>query len=105
MSHNDVNAYSNPRSTKKTVEIHSVGITPCTIASYLGLEKTDVFTSHCFRRSSATLLAIGRGDIINLKKDGKCTTPKVEEGYLEGALESKVDMVNKLQAECSKNNL
>lgn len=97
--------FRNGKCSTQVVGLHSVGKAPSKIASYLKLENPGEFTGHCFRRSSATLLVEGGGDIINLKRHGGWKSSTVAEGYLEDSIKNKVDIANKIHAGCSKNNI
>lgn len=78
--YNDVNFfvnYNNGRCTKQNVEMNKIGNMGKQIASYLELPNPELYTGHCFRRSSATLLIDAGADTMALKRQGgwKSTTP------------------------------
>ena len=50
------------------------------IASLLGLPESQKYTSHCFRRTSATLFAEGGGTIDQLKRFGRWKCDSIAEG-------------------------
>lgn len=50
--------------------INTIGKISCKIAEYLKLEAPSLYTGHCFRRSSATLLANHEDDLLTLKRLG-----------------------------------
>lgn len=75
---------------------NSIGNFPKKIATYLKLDKIDTFTGHCFRRSSATLLANAGGDILQLKKLGGWKSSTVAEGYVENSLKGQLNIANML---------
>ncbi|KAJ8986011.1 hypothetical protein NQ317_013895 [Molorchus minor] len=54
------------------------------------------FTGHCFRRTSATLLANTGGDILQLKKLGVGNPNTVAEGYVENSLHGQIKIANML---------
>ncbi|KAJ8963594.1 hypothetical protein NQ317_012696 [Molorchus minor] len=56
--------------TRQPFGHNAIGSFPKKIATYLKLENVNRFTGHCFRRTSATLLANTGGDILQLKKLG-----------------------------------
>jgi hypothetical protein len=60
------------------VGIHTFAAMPCQIVTFLKLQNPSQYTGHCFRRSSATVLAGHGADITTLKRhDGwKSTTAK-----------------------------
>ncbi|KAJ8975441.1 hypothetical protein NQ317_014199 [Molorchus minor] len=49
--------YVNGKCTSQVVGVHTIGKVPSMIARYLRLPNPETYTGHCFRRSSATLLA------------------------------------------------
>jgi len=65
------------------VGIHSFGSMPSKIAIFLKLENPTQYTGHCFRRSSATVLAGHGADITTLKRHGGWKSTTVAEGYIE----------------------
>ena len=89
--------YNKGKCSIQPVGLHSVGKAPSKIASYLGLSNPEQFTGHCFRRSSATLLVEGGGDILNLKRHGGWKSSQVAEGYIEQSLQNKIDIASKIQ--------
>ncbi|KAJ8965860.1 hypothetical protein NQ317_009224 [Molorchus minor] len=56
--------------TRQPFGHNAIGSFPKKIATYLKLENVNRFTGHCFRRTSATLLANTGGDILQLKSWG-----------------------------------
>lgn len=48
--------YKNARCTNKCVGVNFLGSVPKKIAEYLGLPNPELYTGHCFRRSSAILI-------------------------------------------------
>lgn len=58
--------YLNEKCTIQPVGIHRIAKVPQIVAKYLGLEDPSSFTGHCFRRTSASILAnagVTMGDI------------------------------------------
>jgi integrase len=88
--------YSNNKCTKQPVGIHSFGSMPVKIATFLNLENPAQYTGHCFRRSSATVLAGHGADITTLKRHGGWKSTTVAEGYIEDSLKSKIAIANQL---------
>jgi integrase len=70
--------YSKNKCTVQSVGIHTFAAMPCQIVTFLKLQNPSQYTGHCFRRSSATVLAGHGADITTLKRhDGwKSTTAK-----------------------------
>lgn len=89
--------YNKGKCNKQPVGIHTVGNAPSKIATFLRLPNPEEYTGHCFRRSSATLLANGGADIIHLKRHGGWSSSQVAEGYIEDSVQNKIDIANKIQ--------
>uniref|UniRef100_A0A1Y1N1P7 Tyr recombinase domain-containing protein n=1 Tax=Photinus pyralis TaxID=7054 RepID=A0A1Y1N1P7_PHOPY len=84
-----------------TVGIHTFGSIPSKIATFLKLENLGSYTGHCFRRSSATLLA-GRGaNITTIKQHGGWKSTAGAEGYIEDSLKARVAIANQLVGQTS----
>lgn len=88
--------YSNNKCTRQPVGIHSFGKMPCKIAKFLKLPNPTQYTGHCFRRSSATVLAGHGADITTLKRHGGWRSTTVAEGYIEESLKGKIAIANQL---------
>lgn len=69
---------------------------PRQIASYLNLPNIDQYTGHCFRRTSATLLADSGASISTLKRHGGWKSSTVAEGYVEDSIENKTKITSKI---------
>lgn len=82
--------------TRQPFGHNSIGNFPKKIATYLKLESVNGFTGHCFRRTSATLLANTGGDILQLKRLGGWKSSTVAEGYVENSLHGQVKIANML---------
>lgn len=52
--------YRNDKCTQQQVGINQFGKIPSLIATFLNVPQPDAYTGHCFRRSSASLLKLGR---------------------------------------------
>ncbi|XP_023313162.1 uncharacterized protein LOC111693184 [Anoplophora glabripennis] len=88
--------YQNKRCINQVVGINSIGGMPSLIAKYLKLPNSDAYTGHCFRRTSATLLANAGGDICSLKRHGGWKSSTVAEGYVEDSINNKIQISNKI---------
>ncbi|XP_031350882.1 uncharacterized protein LOC116176442 [Photinus pyralis] len=84
------------RITKQPFGHNSIGNFPKKIAAFLKLENVNGFTGHCFRRTSATLLANTGGDILQLKRLGGWKSSTVAEGYVENSIHGQVQIANML---------
>jgi integrase len=71
---------------RQPVGIHSFGDMPSKIATFLKLENPKQYTGHCFRRSSATVLAGHGADITTIKRHGGWRSTAVAETYIEDSL-------------------
>lgn len=77
--------YKNGKCTSQVVGKNTLGNTPKMIAKFLKLVDPFSYMGHCFRRSSATLLADGGADLINIKRHGGWKSSAVAENYLKFA--------------------
>lgn len=82
--------------TKQVIGRHKIAKIPKEIATYLNLTNPECYTGHCFRRSSATLLADSGANLTILKRHGGWKSDKVAEGYIEDSIENKTDINNKI---------
>lgn len=89
--------YRNGRCIQQRVGIHTVGAMPKKIAEYLKLENPEKYTGHCFRRTSATLLANAGVDSSVLKRHGGWKSSAVAEKYVEDAIEGKTKIARMIQ--------
>lgn len=93
---------------KQPVGKNTFGMLPSKIATFLTLPNPNLYTGHCFRRSSATLLADSGADITNLKRHGGWKSSSVAEGYIEDSIQQKVITAEKIlgrDVASSSNNL
>lgn len=88
--------YQNKRCVNQVVGINSIGKMPSMIAKHLKLPDYEAYTGHCFRRTSATLLANAGGDIFSLKRHGGWKSSTVAEGYVEDSINNKIQISNKI---------
>lgn len=89
--------YRKGRCIQQRVGIHTIGAMPKKIAEYLKLENPEKYTGHCFRRTSATLLANAGADVSVLKRHGGWKSSSVAERYVEDALEGKTKIARMIQ--------
>ncbi|KAJ8913992.1 hypothetical protein NQ315_008984 [Exocentrus adspersus] len=61
--------YQNQKCTRQPVGINKFGNIPKQIATFLHLKGPHLYTSHCFRRSSATIVVDAGADITTLLSD------------------------------------
>jgi integrase len=88
--------YEKGRCCSSPVGINTVGNIPSKVATFLKLDKPTEYTGHCFRRSSATLLANRAGDLLTLKRHGGWKSGSIAESYVEESLKRKIDVANML---------
>jgi integrase len=60
----------NGRCVNNPIGINTMGKVSKEIATFLRLPQPELYTGHCFRRSSATQLANRGGDLLTLKHHG-----------------------------------
>lgn len=58
----------------------------------------ELYTGHCFRRNSATLLVNNCADIHQLKRYGDWKSSTVAEGYVDDCLTHKIDFGKNITA-------
>ncbi|RVE53695.1 hypothetical protein evm_001587 [Chilo suppressalis] len=75
---------------------NKIGSIPREIATFLGLLEPPLYTGHCFRRTSATLLAESGADLLSLKRHGGWKSNSVVEGYIEDSIQSKSKICNSI---------
>lgn len=91
-------AYNNGRCNSQPVGRNTHGNLPFRIAEFLSLEDPKSYTGHCFRRSSATLLADAGADLTTVKRHGGWKSSTVAEGYIEDSIENKMAVSSKILA-------
>ena len=74
------------------VGLNTIGKVPSQIAKYLNLSDPHEYTGHCFRRSSATLLANKGADFLSIKRHGGWRSSTVAEGYVEESIQNKIQV-------------
>ena len=62
---------------------------PSVVAEFLNLVNPKMYTGHCFRRTSATLLADSGANLVTLKRLGGWRSSAVAETYIEDSVEKK----------------
>ncbi|KAJ8979071.1 hypothetical protein NQ317_011472 [Molorchus minor] len=81
--------YTSNKCTVQPVGINIFGKMPTDIARFLKLPNSELYTGHCFRRTSASLLADSGANLCAIKRHGGWKSSSVAEGYLEDSLENK----------------
>jgi hypothetical protein len=60
---------------------------PRIVANYLKLPNPEMYIGHCFRRTSAILIADTGADLVTLKRLGGWRSSSVAESYIEDSFE------------------
>lgn len=98
--------FINFRSGKCSIQpigINKIGGMPKKIANFLNLPHPELYSGHCFRRSSASHLANSGEDLMTLKRHGGWKSSAVAEGYVDASLSKKIDISNTLSKQINKN--
>lgn len=88
--------YQKGKCTVQRIGVNKLGGMGKEIAKYLNLPNHELYTGHCFRRSSATILVDAGGDITSLKRHGGWKSTAVAEGYIDKSEKNKFDTANKI---------
>jgi len=75
--------------SKQVIGINTIANFPKIVATYLKLEKPENYTSHTFRRTSATLLADSGASILDIQRQGGWKSSTVAASYVEDSLGNK----------------
>ncbi|KAJ8921715.1 hypothetical protein NQ315_010625 [Exocentrus adspersus] len=81
------------------VGINTLATVPSIVASFLNLPNAQLYTSHCMRRTSTTLLANKGADLTTIKRHGGWKSSAVAESYIEDSISNKLDIARKVQGE------
>ncbi|KAJ8973825.1 hypothetical protein NQ317_000431 [Molorchus minor] len=81
--------YTSNKCTIQPVGINIFGKMPTDIARFLKLPNSELYTGHCFRRTSACLLADSGANLYTIKRHRGWKSSSVAVGYLENSLENK----------------
>lgn len=96
--------YQKGRCTTQKIGINKLGAMGKEIAKFLKLSNPNLYTGHCFRRSSATLLVDGGGDLTCLKRHGGWKSTSVAEGYIDDSLQNKMATAKKILNSMEQNS-
>ena len=80
---------SDGKCENKPIGINKIGSFPKEIAKFLKLPNPELYTGHCFRRTSITMLADGGADITTIKCHSGHKSTTIAEGYIENSRQSK----------------
>lgn len=81
--------YRKGKCTTQPIGRNKFLLIPKMVATFLGLENSETYTGHSLRRTSATLLCDGGGDITQLKRHGGWRSTTVAERYIENSINNK----------------
>lgn len=81
------------------IGIHTIGKMPKLIAVFLKLPNPELFSGHCFRRSSASHIANKGGDLITIKQHGGWKSSAVAEGYIDTSMKRKIEVAQMFSSE------
>ena len=85
------------------IGINTIGCMPSVIAQFLNLSDVERYTSHSFRRTSATLLVDAGADITTLKRHGGWKSNSVAEGYIENSINNKRKVGQQIEESVTRN--
>lgn len=100
--------FTNFRSNKCTVQpvgVNTMAKIAFNIAAFLKLPNPESYTGHCFRRTSASLLANSGADILELKRHGGWKSSTVVEGYIDDSIQNKIRTSKKISIENVDNTI
>lgn len=96
--------YQKGKCTVQPVGINKFAKIPQMIAKFLKISDASLFTGHCWRRTSATLLVDGGADLLTLKRHGGWKSSAVAERYLEDSSERKMSIARKILGDHNSSN-
>lgn len=96
--------FQNGKITRQVVGINKLGAVPKNIAEYLKLSDAALYTGHCFRRTSSTILIDAGGDLMALKRHGGWKSSTVAESYVDESILNKTITSNRI-LQTVENNL
>lgn len=95
-------SYRNGMCFSQPVGKNSFGSFPQKIAKFLNLPNANLYTGHCFRRTSASLLADSGANVDQLKRHGGWKSGTVAEGYVERSISNKKHISDQIFKQCSE---
>lgn len=82
--------YRQQKCTTQPVGINTIYSIPKKIADFLKLANSEMYTGHCFRRSSATMFANSGADLVKVKRLGGWKSSSIAESYIEESISNKI---------------
>jgi hypothetical protein len=83
--------YRNNKCSTHPVSINTFAKIPCTVAQFLKLDQPQLYTGHCFRRSSALILSDSGADFATIKRLGGWKSTSVAD-----SIQNKVNIAKQL---------
>ena len=80
----------NGKPTMLPIGVNKMGTFPKIVAKFLQLD--GHYTGHCFRRSSATILADSGVSVLQLQRHGRWSSSTIAESYVDNSEKSKVQI-------------
>ena len=74
------------------------------IATFLGIDEPNKYTSHCFRRTAATIFADSGCSVIQLKNAGGWRSDSIAQSYISESMVSKKSTAQAFQSTASTTN-
>lgn len=91
----------NNKCTRQRVGINKITETAKEIARYLSIPNFNEYSSHSFRRSSATALVESGVDILTLKRHGRWRSDQVAERYVAESVSHQVSVAKRICTEAT----
>lgn len=86
--------YRKGKRVSQNVGYHTISSVAKKVAEYSKLEDPERYTGHSIRRTSATMLLEGGGDLLSLKRHGGWRPSNLAEGYIADSIGGKVQLKN-----------
>ncbi|KAJ3655374.1 hypothetical protein Zmor_014507 [Zophobas morio] len=86
--------YVKGKCTVQPVGVHKIAGVPNVVDRFLNLENPSAYTSHCFRRTSASILANAGTSMEGIKRHGGWRLSAVAEGYIHQSESSKINVAS-----------
>jgi len=96
--------YKNGKCGQQPIGKNMFGQFPQKIARFLNLPNPHLYTGHCFRRTSASILADSGVNIEQLKRHGGWKSGAVAEGYVERSMNNKKQVSEQIFAQGTTSN-
>lgn len=93
--------YRNGHCISSPIGINTIGKLPKVIAKFLQLPNPELYSGHCFRRSSITHLANAGSDLVTIKRHGGWKSSAVAEGYIDTSLKKKIEVAKMFSEQSS----